>query len=112
MTPELWTFIGIGVAIAALTLAQARQSNRLIHGRIRSMETHMNGCFQTLETHMYGCFQTLEMHMNDRFQTMESHMNDRFQRIEIQIAELRERMAHLEGLLEGLCEDISERRVA
>ena len=79
MTPEIWTIIGIGVAIAALILAQGRYSNRLIH---------------------------------DRIQTMETHMNNRFQGMETQIAELRERMAHLEGLLEGLREAISGRRAA
>lgn len=75
MTPEIWTIIGVGVAIAALILAQARHSNRLI-------------------------------------ETMETRMNDRFQSFETQITELRERMAHLEGLLEGLREAIAGRRAA
>ena len=79
MTPEIWTMIGIGVAIAALILAQWRDSNRLIHERIQSINTHMN---------------------------------NRFQALEVQITELRERMAHLEGLLEGLREAISGRRAA
>ena len=86
MTPEIWTIIGVGVAIAALVLAQARHSNRLI--------------------------ETMESRMNDRIGTMESRMNDRFQSFETQIAELRERMAHLEGLLEGLREAIAGRRAA
>ena len=86
MTPEIWTIVGVGVAIAALVLAQARHSNRLI--------------------------ETMESRMNDRIGTMESRMNDRFQSFETQIAELRERMAHLEGLLEGLREAIAGRRVA
>lgn len=86
MTPEIWAMIGVGVAIAALVLALARHSNRLI--------------------------ETMETRMNDRIGTMESRMNDRFQSFETQIAELRERMAHLEGLLEGLREAIAGRRAA
>ena len=79
MTPEIWTMIGVGVAIAALILAQTRHSNRLIH---------------------------------DRIDTVDKHMNDRFQSMETQLGELRERMAHLEGLLEGLREAIAGRRAA
>ena len=79
MTPEIWTIIGVGVAIAALTLAQTRYSNRLIH---------------------------------DRIETVDKHMNDRFQSMETQLGDLRERMAHLEGLLEGLREAIAGRRAA
>ena len=30
MTPEIWTVIGVGVAIAALILAQGRHNNRVI----------------------------------------------------------------------------------
>ena len=79
MTLEIWTMIGIGVAIVALILTQTCHSNRLIHDRLQSMETHMNDGFQSMET---------------------------------QIVALRERMAHLEGLLEGLREAISGRRAA
>lgn len=77
MTPEIWTMIGVGVAIAALTLTQSRRSNGLILDRIENIETRMY---------------------------------DRFQSIETQIAELRERMAHLDGSLEGLCVAISRDR--
>ena len=97
MTPEIWTIIGVGVAIAALILAQARHSNRLI---------------ETMETRMSDRIETMETRMNNRIGTMETRMNDRFQSFETQIAELRERMAHLEGLLEGLREAIAGRRAA
>ena len=39
-------------------------------------------------------------------------LESRMDRIESQIGELRERMAHLEGLLEGLREAITRRNVA
>lgn len=43
---------------------------------------------------------------------MESRLGSRMDRVELQIGELRERMAHLEGLLEGLREAITRRNVA
>lgn len=39
-------------------------------------------------------------------------LESRMDRIESQIGELRERVAHLEGLLEGLREAITRRRIA
>ena len=39
-------------------------------------------------------------------------INSRMDRLESQMGELRERMAHLEGLLEGLREAITRRSVA
>ncbi len=79
MTPEIWTMICFGVAIAALILAQMRHSNRLLL---------------------------------DRIETVDKHMDDRFQSMETQLEELRERMAHLAGLLEGLREAIAQRRTS
>ena len=52
MTPEIWTMIGVGVAIAALILVQARHSNRLIHDRIETVDKHMNDRFQSMETQL------------------------------------------------------------
>ena len=40
------------------------------------------------------------------------YIDERFTALEQQIAELRERMAHLEGLLDGLCEAIAIRQGA
>ena len=43
---------------------------------------------------------------------MESRLESRIERMESQISELRERMAHLEGLLEGLREAITRQPAA
>lgn len=43
---------------------------------------------------------------------MESRLESRIERMESQIGELRERMAHLEGLLDGLREAITRQPVA
>ena len=44
--------------------------------------------------------------MDERFSALENTMAERFSAVDRSIAELRERMAHLEGLLEGLREAI------
>ena len=44
--------------------------------------------------------------MGERFSALENTMAERFSAVDRSIAELRERMAHLEGLLEGLREAI------
>ena len=43
---------------------------------------------------------------------LETRLDERIGRLESQIGELRERMAHLEGLLEGLREAITGRATA
>ena len=75
MTPEIWTIIGVGVALGALILG----GNRQLNGRINRVE---------------------------------DGLNSRIERVEVGQMELRERMAHLEGLLEGLREAIVRHRAA
>ena len=48
----------------------------------------------------------------DRIESVDKRMDDRFQSMETQLEELRERMAHLAGLLEDLREAITERRTS
>ena len=50
--------------------------------------------------------------LEGRMDRMESQIGDLRQQVELHIGELRERMAHLEGLLEGLREAITRRNVA
>ena len=50
--------------------------------------------------------------MESRMDRLESQIGDLRIHVDAQIGELRERMAHLEGLLEGLREAITHRNVA
>ena len=54
----------------------------------------------------------METRLREYMKQMETHVNARFAVIEGQISELRERMAHLDGLLEGLREAITYTRPA
>ena len=85
MTPEMWTVIGVGVALAGLLLNGQRDLSQ----RMDRLDARMG----RLDTRM------------DRLDT-------RMDRLETGHAELRERMAHLEGLLEGLREAVTAHRAA
>lgn len=76
----------IGVALAGLILA----TNRGLRQDMARMEKRLDGRFDSLESRI------------DEFQS----------RVDGQIAALRERMAHVEGLLSGLREAIVRRSIA
>ncbi len=71
MTPEVWTIVGTGIALAAIILGSARTQRQDSQGIRREIEKLKDG-----------------------------------------LAELREHMAKLEGLLEGLREAIAGRHAA
>ena len=82
MTPEAWTVIGTGVVILIAIAASHRQ-----------LRSEMNA----LRGEMYK---------------LHEQLSDRVNGIHAEIGRLRERMAKLEGLLEGLREAISGRKAA
>ena len=89
MTPEAWTVIGTGVVILIAIAAFSRQLRREmseLRGEMNALRGEMNSA-------------------RDR-------MMDRMNGIHAEIGRLRERMAKLEGLLEGLREAITGRKVA
>lgn len=89
MTPEAWTVIGTGVVILIAIAA----SNRYLHGEMNAFRGEMNG-------------------LRDQQRRLRDQMTDRMDGIHAGIGRLRERMAKLEGLLEGLREAIAGRKVA
>ena len=82
MSGEIIAILAVGVALAGLILT----SNRGLRQDMARMESRLD----------------------ERINGLES----RFDAMEKQFGELRERMAHLEGLLEGLREAISGRAAA
>ena len=86
MTPEMWTILGTGVAIIAVVLGSFRQLSGQLNGRLDQERAERRADVQRL--------------------------NERLDGLECSMAKLRERMARLEGLLEGLRESITGRRAA
>ena len=82
MTPEAWTVIGTGVVILIAIAAISRQ----LRGEMNVLRGEMNG--------------------------LRDQMTDRMNGMQAEIGRLRERMAKIEGLLEGLREAIAGKRVA
>ena len=89
MTPEAWTVIGTGVVILIAIAATSRQ----LRGEMNALRGEMNA---------------LRGEMN----ALRDQMTDRMNGMQAEIGRLRERMAKIEGLLEGLREAITGRKVA
>ena len=85
MTPEMIAVVGVGVALAGLILS----GQRSVNVRMDRIDARM-----------------------DRIDARMDRLEGRMDRLESGQAELRERMAHLEGLLEGLREAIVHRAAA
>ena len=89
--------LAIGAALAGLILTSNRGLRQDIRQDMARMESRLDERIGVLESRM-----------DERINGLES----RFDAMEKQFGELRERMAHLEGLLEGLREAITGRSAA
>ena len=87
MTPEIIAIVTVGIALAGVILA----STRGVRQDMARLESRLDGRIDALGSRLDGKIAALESSMNT------------------QLGELRERMAHLEGLLEGLREALTGR---
>ena len=90
MSVELIGIVAVGVALAGVILTATRG----LRQDMARLETRLDGRVGALESRLDGSIKALE---------------SRFDAMGHQFGELRERMAHLEGLLEGLREAITVR---
>ena len=93
MSAEIIAILGVGVAIAGLILT----SSWGLRQDVERLESRLDERISGLEA---------------QFDSRISGLEARFDSMEHQFGELRERMAHLEGLLEGLREAITGRAPA
>jgi len=101
MSPELIGILTVGIGM----FAWLRQD---MGGRIGHLERRTNDRIGQLESQTNERFDQ----MGDRIDALERDHQERFASLDRGQGELRERMAKLEGLLEGLREAITERRAA
>ena len=94
MTPELIAIISIGVALAALILRQSF--------RIDGLGRNLNARIDTLTHDLNARIDTLAHDLNARIDTLAHDLNARIDGLAHDIADMRERLARLEGLIEGL----------
>ena len=111
MSMELIALIGISVTVITIGVALAA----LILNTQRNLRADMQAEFKTVRTEMQAQreetksdFRAVQADM----QTQQAEMKTEFKSQREVIISLLERMAHLEGLLEGLREAITGRRVA
>ena len=115
MSMELIALIGIGVALATLILNTQRNLRADMRAEFKAVRAEIQA--QREETQ--AGFKAVREEMKTEFKAVREETKTGFKavRAEIQaqreaITSLPERMAHLEGLLEGLREAITGRRVA
>ena len=94
MTAELIAILAVGVSLAGLILR--------LNQRIDRLEDRLIASEQRMDERLTAN----EQRTDERLSISEQRSDKRFSRIDREIAHLRERMAHLEGLLEGLREAI------
>ncbi len=129
--------IVLGITLASLSIAQARGHRADMHKlearmdtletkmddkidkletkmdtRIDALETKMDTRIDALETKMDTRIDALETKMDTRIDALEAKMEGRFEGLGVELGSLRERMAHLEGLMNGLREAITGRKAA
>ena len=93
MTPEAWTVIGTGVVILIAIATSHRHLRAEMNEKIDGLHAEMNN---------------LRGEMNKKMDGLHARMD----RTHVEFGGLRERMAKLEGLLEGLREAITGRKAA
>ena len=97
MDATAWTVITTGIVI----LIAIAQSSRSVRAEIKDLREEGNTRYQDLRGRIDAQSQDLRERIDAQGQDLTQ-----------QLGQLRERMAHLEGLLEGLREAITGKRVA
>ena len=130
MSPEIWTILSVGIAIAGLTLNSVRRLRLDLTTLVNQLDERMDRETTVLIQRMDRDKQELSERMDRHKQELNERMNrdtqelnqrtdrdkqeqhERLARIDSGQGDLRERMAHLEGLLEGLREAITRNQAA
>ena len=115
MTPEIWTIVATGLTLSGLGTA----GFTLLWRYITHTEKRNEARFADLKNDLKADLAAAEKRNEARFADLKAdlaasnkRMNDLQTEIQSQMGQLRERMAKLEGLLEGLREAITGKRAA
>ena len=100
MSTELIAIISVGVALAGLMLNGQHTQRVEIRAEIQTLRAETQAEFQAVRAETQAEFQVVRAEMREEFKIQREDIN-----------RLLGRMAHLEGLLEGLREAIAGRRV-
>ena len=108
MSPELIAILGVGVALAALMFHILRRFEERLRQDIQRSEDRMRSDVRGSEDRMRSDARGSEERMDSRFSAQDGRMAAQA----TCLSDLGERLARVEGLLEGLRDSITGRQAA
>ena len=122
MAAGIWTVAGAAIALAAVNIglfARLRADVRELRGEVREfrgelgeLRTQTAAKFEEARTQTAAKFEEARTQTAAKFEEARTQTAEQFGETNAQLGQLRERMAHLEGLLDGLREAVAGRRAA
>ena len=115
MSTELIAIIGVGVALAGLILnGQSSQRAEImdLQGGLEELREDTQAEFKSMREETQSEFKSMREETQSEFKSMREETQSEFKVVRSEISGLRERMARLQGLLEGLREAVTGRGAA
>ena len=105
MSPELIAILAVGIAVAGLILNGQTQTNRRLdyssERKLRAANGRSHRCLRAANRGSHRCLGAANIRAT---------INQRFDRLEARLAALEQRVARLEGVLDGLREALFSAR--
>ena len=115
MSPELIAILGVGVALAALMFHILRRMEERIRQDMQRSEQRAREDLGRSEERTRQEIRGSEERMESRFTSHDARFTShdgRFTALETRVSDIGERMARVEGLLEGIRDTITARQAA
>ena len=119
LTPEVIAIVTVGIGLAGLVLGLNSTTRALLNTiqgtltkRIDSVEGTLANRIDSVEANLTKRVDSVEANLAKRIDSVEGRMVTLEKDMRSEMGEVRERMAKLEGLLEGLREAITGQRAA
>ena len=111
MTPELIAVVAVGVALAGIVLVALRESTRILRAEIKDVRAEVKDLREETNKQFESVRAEIRAEREERnaqFEAAREDTNKQFESVRAEIealradmAELRERMARIEGMFEG-----------
>ena len=108
MTPEAWTVVGTGVVV----LIAIATSYRHLRAEMKAIRDEFRGEMKAIRDEFRGEMKAIRDEFRGEMKAVRDEFRGEMNQVHTEVGGLRERMAKLEGLLEGLREAITGRKAA
>ena len=112
MTPEAWTVIGTGVAILIAIATSHRHLRDEFRRELKAFRDEIRGEMKAGHDELRGEMKAGREEWRGEMKASREESRGETNQIHAEVGGLRERMARLEGLLEGLREAVTGRKAA